>query len=113
MALTPSLTKGIGYFLPPLSPPLKVFSRHAKQALLHEIAVGYQKNYRFICVCESIGKSAVTKCHTLLSKVISIKEKSRFGQLATTSSSVGLPSLNVLLNCCASLPSIIYYFAIS
>ncbi len=44
-------------------------------------------NYRYNCACEFIGKSAVIKCHQLLSKVTNINRKSLFDQLATASSS--------------------------
>ena len=44
-----------------------------------------QKLQRFNCVCGFIGKSALIKCHQLLSKVISMNGKLHFDQIATES----------------------------
>ncbi len=42
-----------------------------------------QELQRYNHACRFIGKSAVIKCHQLLSKVTSINRKSLFDQLAT------------------------------
>ncbi len=55
--------------------------------LFCNITKGPQELQRFDCACGFIDKSAVITYHQPLSKVISIKGKSRFDQLATASSS--------------------------
>ncbi len=42
-----------------------------------------QELQRHNCACRFIGKSAVIKCHQLLSKVTSINSRSLFDQFAT------------------------------
>ncbi len=53
-----------------------------------------QKQQRYNRACRIIGKSAVIKCHQLLSKVTSIKMRSLFDQLATDTYNVAFLSLN-------------------
>ncbi len=45
-----------------------------------------QELQRYNHACRFIGKSAVIKCHPLLSKVTGISRKSLFDQLATVTS---------------------------
>ncbi len=52
-----------------------------------------QELQRYNPACRFIGKSAVIKCHQLLSKVTSTNWRLLFDQLATDS----IPSLNVTL----------------